>query len=78
MQAQLIHGAGKQVGRKLTMPSEVEEECKRALLVLRDKGEPVNSHVIRWTMQSVFKRTQPTSSGYIFNSQQIAGSGESS
>jgi len=29
------------------------------LLELRDKGVPVNSHVIRWAMQSVFKRMEP-------------------
>lgn len=59
VQAQLNHGAAPRSGRKSTMPSEVEEECKRALLLLRSKGVPVNSHVIRWAMQSVFKRMQP-------------------
>jgi hypothetical protein len=70
LQAQLDHTAAPRAGRKSAMPAAVEDECKRALLLLRDKGVPVNSHVIRWTMQSVFTRLQPNLLGSMKLSQQ--------
>jgi|LNAP01.1.fsa_nt_gb predicted nucleic acid-binding Zn-ribbon protein len=46
-------------GRPPLMTLAVQDECKRVLLYLREKGLPVNTHVIRYAMQSVFKRLQP-------------------
>jgi len=59
LQTQLNDGAKPRAGRVSTMPIAVEDECKRVLLLLRDKGVPVNSHVIRWAMRSVFTRFEP-------------------
>jgi len=46
-------------GRPALMSVEVEDECKRILLHLRESGLPVNSHVIRWTLQAVFTNKAP-------------------
>lgn len=52
--------AARRGGRPAQMSTAVEEECKRLLLKLRDAGVPVNSHVIRWTLQAVFTRHDPS------------------
>ena len=51
--------AAKRGGRPPAMSAEVEDECKRVLLRLRDSGLPVNSHVIRWTLRAVFSEKCP-------------------
>jgi catechol-2,3-dioxygenase len=42
------------------MSAEVEQECKRVLLRLRESGMPVNGHVIRWTLRAVFTEKCPS------------------
>jgi hypothetical protein len=59
-QQQLDGIAAPRTGRPSQMSTAVEEECKRVLLKLRDTGVPVNSHVIRWTLQSVFRTHDPS------------------
>jgi len=60
-QSQLDCGIAAQRGvRPPTMPAAVEAEVKRTLLKLRDAGMPVNSHVIRWSLQAVFKKHDPS------------------
>ena len=60
---QLQLDAGKSLersGRPALMTVNVEDECKKLLLRLRDSGLPVNSHVIRWTLRAVFKEHAPS------------------
>jgi hypothetical protein len=52
--------AAKRGGRLSAMSAEVEQECKRVLLRLRESGMPVNSHVIRWTLRAVFTEKCPS------------------
>jgi hypothetical protein len=61
-QQQLDDGAAaaRSIGRPAVMATAVEDACKRALLQLRDAGVPVNCHVIRWTLQAVFRQHDPT------------------
>ena len=59
-QQQLDGVAVMRSGRPSQMSTAVEEECKRVLLKLRDTGVPVNSHVIHWTLQSIFRDHDPS------------------
>ena len=47
-------------GRPSRMSAAVEDAAKSTLLKLRDAGMPVNSHVIRWTLQSIFRTHDPS------------------
>lgn len=59
-QSQLDCGIAAQRGTCPPMMSPaVEAEIKLTLLKLRDAGMPVNSHVVRWTLQSIFKEREP-------------------
>lgn len=55
-QAQLDAGAAvTRGGRPGALPAAVEDEIKRTLLQLRETGAPLSSHVIRWTIQAIFR-----------------------
>lgn len=47
-------------GRPALLCSDIEDEVKRVLLQLREAGTPINSHVIRWTMQGIFAERDPS------------------
>jgi hypothetical protein len=61
-QSQLEEGTAhkRSSGRPPAMTTAIEEEIKGTLLKLRDAGMPVNSHVIRWSLQAVFKQRDPS------------------
>ena len=60
-QSQLDLGIAAQRGvRPPKMTTAIEDEVKRTLLKLRETGLPVNSHVIRWTLQGVFRERDPS------------------
>ena len=46
-------------GRPALMSDAIEQSAKDALQRMRDAGIPVNSHVIRWTLQAVFRDEEP-------------------
>jgi hypothetical protein len=59
-QQQLSEGAAAKRGlRPSAMSDAVEKAAKSALLQLRAAGMPVNSHVVRWTLQAVFRQHDP-------------------
>ena len=60
-QSQLENGAAdkRNGGPPSAMTTAIEEEVKSTLLKLRDAGMSVNSHVIRWALQAVFRRRDP-------------------
>lgn len=60
-QQQLEAGSATARGaRPAHMSVAVEDAAKHTLLRLRDAGMPVNSHVIRWTLQSIFRTHDPS------------------
>jgi len=52
--------AARSSGRPSLMSAAVEDAAKNTLLKLRDCGMPVNSYVIRWTLQSIFRTHDPS------------------
>jgi hypothetical protein len=52
--------AARSSGRPAHLTAALEEECKAMLLKLRSTGMPVNTHVIRWTLQAIFRQRDPS------------------
>lgn len=61
-QAQLDAGSAssRSNGRPSALPTAIEAEVKQTLQKLRDTGVPLGSHVIRWTLQALFRERDPS------------------